>query len=179
MINIVGLAGSGKSTQGQLLAKKLDCEWLSIGDILRAHLVGPARQEMLEGKIINDEITLSELDKALRVLEADKYELILDGCPRSLKQAEWLASKSQNGEVMLTAVVHLKAHKEVAKERLIHRGRQDDTEEAILQRFNDYKNTILPILDYLKTQDIPIIEIDADGTIDEVEKRVDGAFGIR
>jgi len=149
-----------------------------MGQLLRDHGDAETQEEILQGVIIEDKKTLAILDEDLKAKKADSREYIIDGWPRALSQAEWLVQKVQAGDIKMTGVIHLKAHKEVAKERLMHRGRVDDTEEAIIQRFNDYKNTILPILDYLSKQGIPIFEVDADGTIEEVEQRVDEALGL-
>jgi adenylate kinase len=149
-----------------------------MSQLLRENGDESVQQDILQGKIVDDRVTLAILDADLKAKQAYKKECIVDGWPRALAQAEWLANKVKAGDIMMTGILHLKAHKGVAKERLIHRGRIDDTEEAIIQRFNDYKNTILPILEYLKSQGLPIIEVDADASIGEVEKRVDKAFGI-
>ena len=178
MINILGLAGSGKSTQGQLLAAKLKCPAISMSTLLKENGDESVQKTILEGKIVDDRITLGILEEYLDQIGADKQEFVIDGWPRAIGQAEWMANVVGSGKVMMSGVIHLKAHKEVAKERLMHRGRIDDTEEAIIQRFNDYKETILPILDYLVKHNIPVFEIDADGTIEEVEQRVDEALGV-
>jgi adenylate kinase len=179
MINILGLAGSGKSTQAQALATKLNCPWISMSQLLREYGDDQVRAQMLEGKIIDDKITLRILDEDLKRKKADKKECIIDGWPRAITQAEWLAQKVKSGDIMMSGVVHLKAHQGIAKERLIHRGRVDDTEEAITQRFKDYKTTILPILDYLATHGFKIYEVDGDGPIDEVEQRIDQLLGLK
>lgn len=178
MINFLGLAGSGKSTQGQLIAKKLSCTWISMSTLLKAYGDASVQEDILAGRLVNDNTTLSILEQDLKAKEADKKEYVIDGWPRDLGQAEWLANKVKSGQIMMTGIVHLKAHKEVAMERLKHRGRIDDTEDAINQRFNDYKETILPILNYLREQGIPIYDVDADGTIEEVEARVDQALNV-
>lgn len=178
MINILGLAGSGKSTQGQLLAQRLNCPWVSMSTLLKEHGDDQVQQDILDGRIVDDRITLGILDDYLKSIGADKNEFVIDGWPRALSQAEWLVKKIKNKELMPTAVIHLKADRQVAKERLMHRGRVDDTEEAIARRFNDYKTTILPILDYLRSQGLKTIDIDADSPITDVEKNIDQLLGI-
>jgi adenylate kinase family enzyme len=66
-----------------------------------------------------------------------------------MAQAKWLVNKVKNGEVMMTALIHLNASKEVTKERLLSRGRPDDYEDAINERFHEYEKVIVPILKYL------------------------------
>jgi adenylate kinase len=179
VINILGVAGSGKSTQGMLLAERLKCPWVSIGQLLRQKLEGDAREDMLQGKIINDEITLGVLKEDLVAQNAATDEVVLDGFPRTMSQAEWLAGEVEAGNIKMTGIIHLVADKNVAMDRLLQRGRRDDTEEAIHQRFSAYHQTIIPILDYLKSRGLPIYDIDADLSIPEVEKEVDKALGIK
>jgi adenylate kinase len=179
VINILGLAGSGKSTQGKLLADKLGCEWESSGDLHRKKLKGKERQNMLDGKIITDEVTIKLLAEEFQHMKAGSREFVFDGFPRSVGQARWLAAEVKAGNIMMTAVVHLVAHDYVARERLLHRGRKDDTESAIERRFADYQKTILPIISYLKSQNMPVFEVNADGTIEEVSRQINEYLGIK
>lgn len=162
-----------------LLAERLQCPWVSIGQLLRQKLEGDAREEMLQGKIIKDEITLAVLKEDLAAKNAANDEVVLDGFPRTMSQAEWLVGEVKAGNIKMTGVIHLVANQEIAMDRLLQRGRRDDTEEAINQRFEIYRQTILPILSYLKSQGLPVYDIDADISIPEVEKEVDEALGVK
>jgi len=172
------VAGSGKSTQGRLLADNLHCPWISMGGLLRAHLTGEAHKEMLQGKIIDDDTTLSLLGLKLKAEKADKNECVVDGTPRTLAQAEWMVEKAKDGEIMMSGVIHLQMDQAAAKERLLKRGRSDDTEEATANRFIEYEETVLPILAYLRDQGIAVHEVDANGTVEEVAGRVRQALGV-
>jgi len=178
MISVLGLAGSGKSTQGKLLARRLNCPWVSIGELLRTGLEGEARQQMLRGEIIDDHITLPILEHELIAKNASRDEVVVDGFPRNLSQAEWLAAKAKAGDIKMTGVIHLMADDNVALNRLLHRGRKDDTHDAIHQRFGDYERTIIPILNYLRERGLPVYDIDGNGTIDHVENMIDKALHI-
>ncbi|MDB5160993.1 MAG: adenylate kinase [Candidatus Saccharibacteria bacterium] len=172
------MAGSGKSTQGKLLAERIGCIWESSGDLHRKKLTGPAREDMLSGKLIRDEVTLAFLAEEFEKMHVDGTEFVFDGFPRSLKQAEWLVDNVRNGKIKMTGIIHLVAHKEIALERLMHRSRKDDTEPAIARRLSDYEQTILPILDYLRSEGMPVFDIEADDSIKEVELKIDEALGV-
>jgi len=178
VINILGLAGSGKSTQGQLIAKRLGCPWVSMSTLLKENGDDKVQEDILAGRIVDDKITLRILDDYLSSISADKNEFVIDGWPRALSQAEWLVAKIKAGELLSSGIIHLKAHQHIAKDRLMHRGRIDDTEEAIAKRFNDYRTTILPILDYLSSQGLKVYDIDADDSIEQVEQGVNRALGL-
>jgi len=177
MIIIIGIAGAGKSTQGQLLAKKLGCPWLSTGQLLRQHIAGQQTlKKMLNGEILNDDVLLPLLDAELKRLAADSRELVLDGSPRTMRQAQWLADKIKADEIKLTAVVHLKASKKVVMERLLARGRPDDTVAAIAQRFSEFDQTIVPIVNFFQTQGFKVHEIDGEGPVKIDAKRINQAL---
>jgi adenylate kinase len=179
VINVLGLAGSGKTTQGQLLAKKLNCPWISMSDLLRAKGDESVQADIQAGRIVDDRITLAVLDEDLKAKQADKKECIVDGWPRAINQANWLIDKAKKGEIMITAILHLRADNQIARQRILKRHRKDDTEQAINQRFKDYHQTILPILDHLQSSGLPVVEINADAGIDEVERQIDKALGIK
>jgi len=163
MIIFLGLAGSGKSTQGQLLAAHLHCPWVSTGNLLREFNMDSAvQQRMLQGEIIDDETTLAVLEQELERLDAAHSECILDGTPRTLTQAEWLINKAASGELKISGLIHLKATTGTAKARLLARHRPDDTEKAIAERFAEYESTVKPIIDYMKKSGIAVFEVDAD-----------------
>lgn len=172
MINILGIAGSGKSTQSQLLAEYLRCPWISMGQILRDHVDTHTQEIMLEGRIIDDDIALPLVGGELKAQHAESKECILDGCPRTLHQAEWLVDKIKAGEIKMTAAVHLEMDPKIAHDRLLARGRHDDNEAAIAERFSEYKTTILPILDYLEREGTKVCHISGEGSVNEVAARI-------
>ncbi len=163
MIIFLGLAGSGKSTQGQLLAAHLHCPWISTGNLLREYNMSEqVQKQMLKGEIIDDGTTLAVLDKELQRIDAAKNECILDGSPRTLAQAEWLVAKSNSKLLKITGVIHLRTDQPTAKARLLARHRPDDNEEAIAERFSEYESKVKPIIDYLVSQGIRVYQIDGN-----------------
>lgn len=167
----MGVAGAGKSVQGKLLADDLGYRWLSTGEFLRMHISGERRKEMLAGKLLADEEIIAILDKFLIDTNIDEA-CVLDGFPRTLPQAEWLLGQHKNGEVKLHAVVHLVASKAVVKERLLARGRQDDTNDAIEQRFAEYEEQTLPIVGWFKKEGITVYEIDGEKTVETIHANI-------
>ena len=172
MIIFVGVAGSGKSIQGRLLAQKINAKYFSMGEFLREHVDPNIQQKMLTGELISDDEVISAIDDALpRVSNLDE-EYILDGFPRTTAQADWLIKEIERGRFLVKGVIHLKASPEVIVPRLLERKRPDDYIEAINQRINEYKTTILPILERLKEDHIHIYEIDAEQPIDRVNTEI-------
>jgi adenylate kinase len=160
MIILMGVAGAGKSMQGKILADEHGYAWISTGEILRVLVTGKRRHEMLQGKLLSDEEMVNLMDKVLELIDT-KQEFVLDGFPRTVPQADWLLEQVHAGRFELSAVIHLAASEEVVKSRLLDRARQDDTEEAITQRFDEYRAVTLPILAHLEQEGAKVCKIDA------------------
>ncbi|HET7059727.1 MAG TPA: nucleoside monophosphate kinase [Candidatus Saccharimonadales bacterium] len=179
MIILMGVAGAGKSMQGRLFADEHGYAWVSTGELFRVLVTGQRRQQMLEGKLLSDEEVIKLIDKTLKQLIDTNQEFLLDGFPRTKVQADWLLDQVKSGRFDLTAIFNLKASPEVVKQRLLNRGRQDDTETAIKRRFEEYEAVTLPIIDYFKQADIAVYDIDADkdpATVhDEIIRHLDKA----
>jgi len=166
---MMGLAGSGKGTQGNLLSEKFGYEYLSTGEYLREYLSEERKKQILAGKLVDDNEMIQIIDE---FLSKTKKDSILDGFPRSKVQADWLLGKHKDQEINIEAVVYLKVSKDELVHRLIERGRADDTEEAINTRFDEYTRATLPILDEYKHEGIKIIEVDGRGSIDGIHESI-------
>lgn len=160
MLILAGVAGAGKSMQGKLLDES-GYYWLSTGELFRKSVTGKRKEEMLAGKLLSDDEVIELVDAYLTKIPAGR-ELVLDGFPRTVHQADWLLSQASSEDLRLRGVFNFVISKDVVKGRLMNRGRQDDTSEVIEKRFADYEQTTLPILDYLKQKGVQVIDIDAD-----------------
>lgn len=173
MIVFFGIAGSGKGTQADRLSKHTGWPTISSGEVLRQNQDNPTIKTALEaGKLVDDKELLPLLEKQFAKIGADKNEFILDGTPRNLDQARWLAQKIKAGQLKLTAIIHIKLSQESALGRLKSRGRHDDDETAIAGRFKFYEQSAVPAMQYLKSQGYQIDEISGEGTPEEVQAAV-------
>lgn len=159
MILLMGVARR-QSMQGKMLADDYGHAWISTGEIFRVLITGKRRKEMLEGKLLSDEEVINVVDKVLELIDT-KEEFVLDGFPRTIPQADWLMEQVRKGKFPLTAVVHLTASEEVVRERLLERGRQDDTEAAIAKRFGEYRSATVPIIEHFRQIGAPVCDINA------------------
>lgn len=171
----MGVAGSGKSAQGRLLADRLGYPWLSTGEFLRMLISGERRREMLEGKLLDDAEIISLVQKIFRIVDTE-HEFVLDGFPRTLAQADWLLAQQRHGQLDITAVIHLQASEEVVLERLLQRGRQDDQAESIRERFREYETATQPIIDDFKKNGVPVFEINGVGAVEDIHESIVGAI---
>lgn len=169
MIIVLGMAGAGKSTQCKKLSERDGYQWFSVGQHLRSIESGSERAEMNQGKILNDEIVTPIVEAELKRL-GDSPEILLDGCPRTVGQATWLARQETTPHIR--CVVHLVADDDTAMQRLLRRGREDDSEDAMRRRFAGYHRDIGPVLDAFRAKQIAVIEIDARGDENEVYEQL-------
>ena len=101
-----------------------------------------------------------------------KEEFILDGFPRTLGQAEWLIAQHKAGLIRISTVIHIEASEEVVAERLLERGRQDDTKEAIAKRFAEYRSTTLPIINDFEQKGVQVHHVNGEGTPEQVHELI-------
>lgn len=171
MIIFMGVAGSGKSVQGKLLADKLNLPWLSTGEFLRMLVSGERRRAMLAGELLDDLEIIAIIQKVFNLVSSNQ-EFILDGFPRTIPQAEWLLQQVKNGNLKITAVVHLEASRAAVKARLLSRARQDDTDVSISKRFEEYENSTKPVLDHFRESNIRVYDINGEQSPEEVHRQI-------
>ena len=168
MIILFGLAGSGKGTQGKALSEIFGWRWLSVGQVIRD--TGGYEETINKGLLIPDEDVIRLMNRAIEKAEAEGFDVILDGYPRSKFQAEWMMDHIPE---KIDGAIILEVPKEELYDRLALRGRDDDKEkESIDRRFDIFEQNICSILPLLESKNIPIERVDGVGAIDEVTDRL-------
>lgn len=171
MIILMGVAGSGKSTQGHQLADEYGYAYISTGEIFRVLITGRRRNEMLEGRLLSDEEVIRVVDKVLELIDT-KEQFILDGFPRTKAQVDWLLKQCEAGRFDPPVVLNLEVSEHVIRDRLTKRGRLDDSEEAISHRYELYEAVTRPILAYMKQKGWQIADIDANQDASMVQQEI-------
>lgn len=177
MILLMGPAGAGKSLQGQKLADEHGYAYISSGEIFRLLVTGRRRAEMLEGKLLSDDEVINVFDKVLDIIDT-RDEFILDGFPRTIEQVRWLMSQVAAGRFEKPVVVHMDVSEKATRERLAKRGRPDDTDQAITERYRLYISATRPVLDAFTSYGVTVHEVSADGTPLEVYGAITQALSI-
>lgn len=172
MIILFGTVGSGKTEQGERLAKRLNCPRISTSQLLREHSNPLHLQQIAKGVLVSDKDVLALLGPELKSIGADKNEFILDGSPRSIGQAQWLINKVEAGEIRFTAIIYLKVPVQMVVERLMKRGRPDDKQDIIRHRLDEYTLVTTPVLDYLEQAGYAVDIVDGSPSPKEVEKSI-------
>lgn len=123
MLNIIlmGMAGSGKGTQAQLLGRRFGLKPLSSGDLLREEInsgseLGKKVKSVIErGDLVDDEDIISVYQKQLEIKDAKGF--VLDGFPRRISQAEKLETLMAELHCSISAVIMIN----VAVDELVKR----------------------------------------------------------
>jgi adenylate kinase len=188
-----GQVGSGKGTQVKLLTGFLkskddkDCVYIGTGDIFRKIIESSDNsfdaqnvKEMLNaGQLIPDEMTNKLVADAIKTqLSSDKH-VLFDGYPRTVAQSEFFEEKMEFYKREDIKIIYIELSEEEAMKRNLLRGRHDDTKEGLAKRFNEYKNKVLPAMNYFKEKEnYTIFTINGEQTIENVHQDIIKALNL-
>jgi len=174
---LLGIQGSGKTTQGNLLSKQLKIPYLSTGHIFRqiakekTQLGRYIKETINAGILVPDEKTIEIVNNYLSRKEYRKG-YILDGFPRTVVQAE----KFRNN---VDKVIYLKISPKEALWRLFHRNnehREDETTKAIRKRVELFFKFTSPVVNYYQKEK-KLVTVDASKSIKEVNSDILKSLG--
>jgi adenylate kinase len=170
---VFGPPGVGKGTQAELIAKELGLSHISTGEILRkaasegTELGKKAKEIMDQGNLVPDDIMNDIVKSALS--GSNQNGFILDGYPRTVEQARALADTFSELNMRKVTVLNLLADDEEIMQRLLKRGRSDDTRETIANRLKVYYASTEPVKKFYSELGI-IREINGMGEVDSINK---------
>ncbi|MBI2137592.1 adenylate kinase [Candidatus Woesearchaeota archaeon] len=191
---LLGAPGVGKGTVAKRLSERYGIPHISTGDLLRSAIdratpVGLKAKSFVDsGRLVPDEIVTELVETNLRSPSASKG-FLLDGYPRTVVQADALASFSS-----VDRVLNLVAPKKVILERLSGRRtcrkcgvvyhvknipprkagvcdscgsglyqRSDESPEVVMERLSVYENETSPLVDFYRNEGLLV---DVDATLD-------------
>ncbi|MEB3309400.1 MAG: adenylate kinase [Snowella sp.] len=156
-IIFLGPPGSGKGTQGQILAQNLKVPHIATGDILRQAIADKtplgeqAQSYMDKGELVPDFLILDLIQERLGQPDTENG-WILDGFPRNVPQAEFLDQLLVKINQRAKWVIYLNVPDDIIVRRLLLRGRSDDTEDTIRHRLVVYQEQTAPLVAYYQEQ---------------------------
>ena len=204
---LLGPPGAGKGTHAQNLVENFNYYHFSTGNLLREevkkkNILGEKIFSLIsKGDFVSDEIVNEIL---INTVSNDLYknQIIFDGYPRNLEQANNLNKIFEKKKLLIGSIIYLKVSKEIIEQRILNRvicakcnkifnelinheeikkhecgekylkKRQDDDKRVILKRFDTYINETKPVLDFYVNQ-TNFFEIDASVEIDEITRKIE------
>lgn len=185
-IFLIGPQGSGKGTQGKVLAARLGYFYWEMGAILREE----AKKETPFGKKVKSLIDAGHLledEELFRVLQTELPEVIkhkrilFDGVPRTVPQGVHLIHYLQQNAFTQFAAINIDVPTEESVKRLLERAhhefRADDTPEKITFRLNLYEQQTKPVLKFMQGIG-DLFTVDGVGSIEEITQRINSTLGV-
>ncbi|SUP52624.1 Adenylate kinase [Weissella viridescens] len=152
-IVLLGLPGVGKGTQAAKIVETYNLPHISTGDMFREAMANEtelglkAKSYMDAGNLVPDEVTNGIVEERL-AQDDTKNGFILDGYPRNIEQAEALEQMLAKQGRDINAVLYFTADNDVLVQRMMARGRADDTPEVIQNRLNVNGELTEPIAEF-------------------------------
>ena len=211
-IVLLGPPGAGKGTQAKSISIRYSIPHISTGDIFRKCIAGKmplgieALKYMNNGKLVPDDITIELVEDRLRQDDCSGGYL-LDGFPRTVKQAEALSQFLHKRGEKLSTVLLIKVPRDFILDRMTGRRvcpscgasyhikfnppamclKCDICGSEIIQRKDDSEQTVMERLDVYDIQTQPLIEyysirnilsvVDGTKAINEVFKSICDILG--
>jgi len=205
---IMGVQGSGKGTQSELLCDGLGLVHIAVGDIFRWHvqnhtkLGAQVRRIMTAGELVGDDLVESVVRR--RLDEHDwNFGFVIDGFPRNGRQAEFFMESYD-----IDGVIHLELPEEEVRRRVLSRrlcpscgmdynliadrprveGRCDICGHELVTRSDDTPEALDARLRDYNEKTRPVLElfrrkeyvhdVDARPPVDEVQSKIRAALGL-
>ena len=206
-IVMLGAPGSGKGTQAKKLMNDKGISHISTGDMLRSaveegtQLGLEARNVMESGKLVSDNLMIGLIQECLSSKEIENG-FILDGFPRTTKQAIDLKDLLEDMNIPLDSALLMDVDFEILMKRLVGRrtcsvtgkllnvyfSSPEELEECknlggeLIKREDDNEDTIRNRLDVYKEKTEPLISyyenenllkrVNAEGSMEEVYREL-------
>lgn len=185
-----GIVGSGKGTQVKFLTNFLkgkdgrECVYIGTGEIFRKMIESAKNdfeiklaREIFSGRLVPDEFTNKLVWETVELNFSLEKHLIFDGYPRTINQSE-VFEKKIPAYLKNVKVVYLELSEEEAIKRNLLRGRHDDTEEGLRKRFEEYKDKVIPAMNYFKDKEnYEILTINGEQSVENVHGDIIKALG--
>lgn len=182
---LIGPSGSGKGTQAKFLIRALEgrTHYCQTGDLLRKFAKRKSEAARRVQKIMQrgdptPGFVAAYIWKGIILNEAKPGDnIIFDGSPRSLREAEEMDEVLRFVRFPLPVAVYITLKPQETTRRLLLRGRFDDTKPAIVRRLNFFKKDVLPVITYYKKHK-RLITINGSQPVEKVWGDIQKALGL-
>jgi adenylate kinase len=209
---VLGKQGAGKGTQCVRLSHHYVVPHVSTGDMLRAAVkqgtpIGQKAKDLMDrGELLGDDLIMEMVAERLQESDVRARGFVLDGCPRTVAQAEELAGILAPFDLDLA--IDIEIHTTQVLRRLAARRvcvdcganyslsspplinwtcdvcggeviqREDDTEEAISRRLELYEKQTAPLIEWYRSRQ-QLESVPGTGSPDAVTRRMVKVIEIR
>jgi len=204
---MLGSPGAGKGTQAQNIVNKFNLNQISTGDLLRNEIknktdIGREIEKIIsKGDLATDEIVDRLLKK--EIISANiRNNIIFDGYPRNINQAENLELILNSDNQSINYILFLKVPRNIIEKRILERitceicnksynefidkkeianhkcgskyliKRKDDNNEAVINRYDEYMKKTKLVLDYYSSRN-NFYEIDGSDEIEVISSKIE------
>ena len=204
---MLGSPGAGKGTQAQNIVNKFNLNQISTGDLLRNEIknktnIGREIEKIIsKGGLATDEIVDRLLKK--EIISANiRNNIIFDGYPRNINQAENLELILNSDNQSINYILFLKVPRDIIEKRILERitceicnksynefidkkeianhkcgskyliKRKDDNNEAVINRYDEYMKKTKLVLDYYSSRN-NFYEIDGSDEIEVISSKIE------
>ena len=183
IVILLGPPGAGKGTQAEHIIARYGVPQLSTGEMLRAAVaektpVGLQAKAIIDaGNLVPDEIVAAIIEDRIAAPDCARG-FLLDGYPRTIRQAEMLDEMLAKAGRELDTVIELRADEDVLLNRLRTRikqtggARSDDNEETFRNRLKVYKDQTAALVPFYKKRG-KLAVVDGMASIEEVSAAID------
>jgi adenylate kinase len=185
-----GQVGSGKGTQVKLLTDFLKSKdaretvYAGTGDGFRkliesgSYTANLVKEYVHNGILVPDFLTDAVFMNILISNLSIEKNLITDGYPRTAPQSMIFEEMMKFFKRSDIKIIYIELGEKEAMKRNLLRGRQDDTKEGLTKRFNEYKNKVIPAMNYFNNKEnYTIYTINGEQSIESVHKDIIKALG--
>ena len=183
---LIGRSGCGKGTQAKLLSEYLkkndpsrEILYIQTGAEFREFIKGDSDTQKLSRAIYDvgglqpDFLAVYMWTNVLVNKFTKNEHIIMDGMPRNFHEAGVLDSIFNFYGTEKAHVIHLDISESISIDRLMARGRIDDTREEIAERLSWYDTKVVPALDFFrKTEGYKVFDIDGNKSIEEIHQEI-------
>ena len=174
MIVLMGGQGVGKGTFSKMLRARHDYNYIETGAMFRALPADSTIAQIIaRGELVPD----SELFKLVATKITTERDLLIDGFPRTVPQAQWLVKNY--ADKFGIHIVYLDVPEDIMIKRINKRineggGRADDADTAaVRRRLDTFWRVTMPAIEWLRTAPgIKFSDVDVTGHVDDNFARI-------